>query len=320
MDIRIEIVDPAAFAEQASSILVAAWAPPCLRYSPEYLAWQFRFPGHLPNRAAMAFLDNQTAGFVAVTPRRLAYAGTPFWAYVLSFVAVHPVARGRRIASMLYANLLDSIPVDIPIIAFAEPESIGERLLIRAFGDHAFRRHGLRSCRAVGCLPRTRTRVEATGELTSIEDSVHFTSGILTASNVDTIWNSPTPEQLEHYLADPRTRTMCAIRSLSGDAIGSAMVVNAEIISAQGMQHLPMLESVCLVKPTGDALGAAFNFAADAFPSGSIVVASNLSYLDDVLIRAAGARALPSLFSAHLFVRGGRGVLEGASSLNLEVI
>jgi hypothetical protein len=53
---------------------------------------------------------------------------------------------------------------------------------------------------------------------------------------------------------------------------------------------------------------------------GSTVIASNLSYIDAALIRPAGARALPSSFHAHVFVKGETHVIETAAALNLEVV
>ena len=97
-------------------------------------------------------------------------------------------------------------------------------------------------------------------------------------------------------------------------------LVTADIVSAQGLQHVPMLESVCLSSQPEDGLRAIFNFAAGRYGTGTTIVASNLSYLDGAVIKAAGARALPSSFNAYMFFKARAAGLEHASSLNLEVI
>src|SRR5687767_1037726 len=117
MSTRIEIVDPLAFAETASRILQASWTVPCLHYSADYLSWQFSFPGQLPNRAAVAFIDDRAVGCVAVTSRTFALGGAPFSAYVLSFVAVDPIARGRGLAAQMYSRLLDTITAETAVMA-----------------------------------------------------------------------------------------------------------------------------------------------------------------------------------------------------------
>jgi hypothetical protein len=109
------------------------------------------------------------------------------------------------------------------------------------------------------------------------------------------------------------------IRDRDGLPIGSAMIVVAAVLSAQGLQHVPMVESVCLPSQSPDGLRAVFNFAAKQYGAAGTIVASNLSYFDTSLVRAAGARALPSSFNAYIFFRG-RHAFENAAYLNLEVI
>ena len=155
MSTRIEIVDPLALAETASRILQASWKVPCLHYSADYLSWQFSFPSELPNRAAVASIDDRAVGCVAVTSRRFAFGGTPFAAYVLSFVAVDPIARGRSLAAQMYSSLLDTITAETPVMAFAEPDSIGEQLLLDAFAKASFQHRPLDACRGMGYVARS---------------------------------------------------------------------------------------------------------------------------------------------------------------------
>jgi GNAT superfamily N-acetyltransferase len=318
MSTRIEIVDPVQFAGIASEILQAAWKPPCLHYSAEYLSWQFSFPSHLPRVGVIAYLDDRAVGCIAVTARRFASASETFAAYVLSFVAVHPSAARRGLAAAMYAALPEALPVDTPMIAFAETGSIAERLMLDSLQRASFRHHPLLACRAAGFLLRS----GASKRSSVVADTASYTEFASAARISDqhrTLWTDITPEHWHQYRQDPRQRAMVTVHDERGTPLGTAMIVNAEIVSSQGVQRVPMLDSVALAEPTPDALGALFEFAAMRAQPGSTIVASNLSYVDGALLRAAGARALPSSFNAHAFVRGQKHVIETAAALNLEV-
>jgi GNAT superfamily N-acetyltransferase len=317
MSTRIEVVDPLPYAETASTILQASWKPPCLYYSPEYLAWQFSFPSPLPNRAVIAFLDDRAVGCVAVTSRRFVFDGAPISAYVLSFVAVDPAARGHGIAALMYSRLLDTITADTPVIAFAEPGSVGERLLLDAFGKASFQHRPLDACRAMGYVTRSVGYESAAAIIT--KDYDEFVSLSLVRDQ-STIWNNPTAEQWEHYRTDPRSRVMMILRDPEHQPVGTAMVVAAEVLSPQGLQQVAMLENVVLPNGPAEALVAAFHLSARHCRVSSMVIAPNLSCLDTGLLKKAGTRAIGSVFNAHLFARGGNGLLANAIRTSVEVI
>lgn len=311
------MVDPLLAFDSAGEVLRAAWKLPSLHYSADYLRWQFTFPGEVSAKTALAFDGNGAIGCIAVTPRRFLLARAPITAYVLSFLAVDPAARGRGLAAKLYATLIDTIPHDTPVIAFAEPDGIGETLLLRSLGLASFHHKRLRPCRAAAYLPRSIPGPSLTSTTESI-DFVEYSSMYLDGTDSSTLANAPTEEQWQHYLADPRGRSSIGIRDSSGKLIGTAMTVKAEIVSAEGIQRVPMLESVCLGFSSADALRAAFAEAQKKGSRNAVVIASNLSHLDENLPRSAGARAIPSIFNAHLFTRGQDVV--GVSSVNIEVI
>ena len=318
MTFRIEIVDPSTAASLAGRVLRASWKPPSLDYSTAYLAWQFGFPGRLNPIVALGFLDSQPVGCAAATQRAVVHDGSHIDAYVLSFVAVDPSARGHGLAAALYTGLLRALSPDVPVIAFAEPNSAGERLLIKAFDKSSYTGHALSVCRAVGYIsrPATSERLVSAAPVNQLEDF----SSVIPDVDKTTIWNRPTPQQWVHYATDPRPRTAVLVRDRDGVAIGSAMIMVAAILSAQGLQHVPMLESVCLPSRSPDALRALFDFATERYGAAQTIVASNLSYLDSSVVRAAGARALPSSFNAHVFLGGRTHSLQNATHLNLEVI
>jgi hypothetical protein len=319
VEFRIEAVDPAAFAEAASGVLSASWPAPCLHYSPEYVAWQIGFPGELRAKTVMAFAEEQPVGCAAVTPRTFLHHGQTFSAYVLSFIAVAPIARGHRLGDALYRSLLNSLPFDVEVIAFAESGSTGERLLTRAFRECSFDHLELESCRAVGCRPGTlHAEQTLTATAATYEDFIGVVSSI---ADSRTILNKPSRGQWIHYCADPRTRAAAVVSDRYGDPVAAAMIVNTEVISGQGIQTVPMLESICIRSGFPEGLRELFRLAA-VWTFGNAdgaVIASNITCVEPSVVKSAGARALPSLFSAHLFMRGTRRRLDTASRVNIEV-
>lgn len=317
---RIEIGDPVPYAGVASQILQAAWSPPCLHYSTDYLTWQFSFPSDVQKRAAIAFLEDRPVGCIAVTSRRFSCAQETFPALVLSFAAVAPPAGRRGLGAAMYASLLDALPPDVPLFAFAQPDSIGERLLLNSLSRAAFRHRLLHTCRAVGYLRRSNTAPTAGASAQETTAYEEFACAGRSSGPRDVVWADMTKEQWRHYLQDPRERVMVTVRDADGIPLGTAMLVTAEVLSSEGVQKVPMLESVALAEPTAGALAALFAFAATRARPGSTVIASNLSYIDAALLRASGVRALPSSFNTYAFVRGPKHVIETAAALNLEVI
>jgi GNAT superfamily N-acetyltransferase len=316
MDVRIESVDPGQAVPSACEILRAAWSPPCIHYSTAYLQWQLTFPGELVPRLAMAFCDGAAIGCTALTPRRFYCDGASFPGYVMSFGAVHPAMQGSGVATKLYEKVLELIPHDVPTIAFTQPESSSEGILLRALGRE-FQRSKLRECRAVGfALPPQST--DSVNNFIAEDVSVADFITAFPSGGDSVIWNAPSQEQLQHYITDPRRRSLVVIRDRLGDSIATVMRVDVEMMTSEGLQRVPMLESLCcLGVPSADAIRAAFQWAQKERP-GALVVASNLSHIDERLLRPAGVRALPSIFNAHVFTRGTK--LPEASSVNLEVI
>ena len=264
----------------------------------------------------MAFVDGLPIGCAGVTPRRLVQAGAFVPAYVLSFVAVASSARGRGLAGALYESLLDAIPDERPVIAFAVPDSGGEHLLLRAFERASFTHRPLRQCRAAGFVPRpVKTDVEYSVE----SDSRDFALAPSEGPDPTIIFNAPTTDQLRHYRSDPRGRSMLLIRRADGQPVATAMSVTTEIITAAGLQRVLMVESLNLFEPSADALRATFTFAMQRGEGATSVVASNVSHLEVEMVKGSGARLLPSAFNAHLFAKSPTSHV-AAVATNLEVI
>ena len=319
MDVRIEVVGPLEGAEAASAILRAAWRPPCLHYTSSYLHWQFGFPGPPKAEIAIASIDGAPVGCIGVTPRRF-LRDKPVVGYVLSFVAVDPTARGRGIAAAMYRALLEKISSTYPIVAFAEPNSQGERLLIGEFDRAQYRHRSFGPCRAAGYIPNAiHSNIASSCIATPTSDYDEFSAALAAADKNGTIWNAPTAEQWRHYKTDPRRRFMIVIRNGSNVLSGCAMVVFAEVLTLQGIQHVPMLENVCVPIQPAEGLRAAFAFAAEQAATKTTIVASNIGHLETTVIKASGARGLPPSFNAHAFV-GTDQLFDDAQFLSLEVV
>src|SRR3954449_13307415 len=105
MTIRVEAVD-AGFAPEASAILREAWShQSAIDYTPEYLAWQFSFPGPLPPVAFAAFEGAEPIGFLGATVRHFRLGKLDVDAFCSSFWGML-VGRGGAGGALL---LLDAL-------------------------------------------------------------------------------------------------------------------------------------------------------------------------------------------------------------------
>ncbi|HEY9180989.1 MAG TPA: GNAT family N-acetyltransferase, partial [Candidatus Baltobacteraceae bacterium] len=137
--LAIQRVNAAAFAQEAAHILEEAWPPPALHYTREYLRWQMTFPSDVDAIGVAAMDGREPVGFIGASPRRMRSGGESFTCFIVSFVAVRPKWRNRRVASALYAALLHEIrAARIATITFALPQSTGERLLLREYANGGF--------------------------------------------------------------------------------------------------------------------------------------------------------------------------------------
>ena len=276
------------------------------------MRWQLTFPGNLPARLALASGNRKPVGCAGLTPREFFLAGRRVEGYLLSFVAVDPVSRGHGLAARLYETLLSGLPREVPIVAFSQPDSTGERVLLKAF-ESSFAHQPLRPCRAFGYAPTSGTTNEqdATHDATVAE---FIDQSPLDASE-SVLWNAPSSSVLRHYLNDPRPRSLMVVADRQGRPAGTAMRVAVEMTTGDAVQRVPMLENVRLSDRTSDVLRSAFTAAGESAPGA--VIASNLSHIDETIVKAARARALPSLYRAHLFC----GVAEPkVDATNIEVI
>jgi hypothetical protein len=319
---RIERVNPANFAKEASNILTAAWSPPCVNYSAEYLHWQFTFPGP-PSIGVLARDERSAVGFGAMMPRRLRFRdGPPHYAYYLSFVAVVPAVRGRGLAIEMYSVLLGVAAAEgLPIVAFTPSESAGERTLRRAVANAGFLYTSLGEQPIYGSLPQAE---KATGSA-AIESSLRVETlmGVIeTHGETDTLWSCPDIEISQHWEKHPWPYRVLVVRGPAGTPAGAAIALAAETLTEQGITHATTLHKLYLPKPSADELGALIRGAAAevSLPGSSpIVLLPNPTPVQPDVLRQAGFRQTPTRFSCHLAVKAGNHPFLKAQSTNISI-
>ena len=298
------LVDGAAFATTASAILEEAWDPPVIRYSPEYLQWQLRFPasGALP--AAAAFDDGEAVGFAAASARRIRWGSERTDAALVSFVAVRRSWRNQGIAAGLYRTLTSALSDrGLPVITFASPLSTGEKTLLHSYQRARFSVQPLGDYPNYARLARdtaTDSDYQAviTSDLSLLRPIVDECSRDLTV-----LWSDPSDPQMEHYAADPRGRRFVTVRHSTAGLVGAAWVIRLEHRTVTGSSVLKTLDCVWMRKDHARALPALCRCAAEAGPDEQdgpgIIGAPNLSIFDPAILTTMGIRQTGARFRGY---------------------
>jgi GNAT superfamily N-acetyltransferase len=312
---RVDLVDPTAFAETASWLLREAGLPPRARYTPEYLRWQLTFPGPAPPLAAAVRGGAGLAGFAAVTPRAVRFRGERSHVYVLSFVVVDPAWRGRGVAARLYAVLLDAVrQAGLPVVTFAVAGSPGHRMLLRAYEAGGFVLRPLGSYAVHGLTPGPRPeaspwRVTAAADLTPLPRAAEA------CADPGVLWSAPEAEELSHYARDPRGRGLVVARGRGGAPTGAALAVGPE-----GDPAAVVVDTLFASRPDPALVRDLCGAASGCFPGRHAVLASNVRVVPPDVLRAAGLRRLPQGVEGYLCAADGSHPLLRAEATNLEVL
>lgn len=301
---QIDIVDPHEHINEASLILRAAWSPPCLRYAPEDLGWQFDQPGWCPPFAVRALnREGVPAGFVGVMPRRVRLRGRVVEIFLSSFFSVAPAFDTGSLAVALIrteARLLRSH--NRPVIIFAEPGSIGERML-RAFDAAGFVRKELGLYQVYGGVARGEevsliAREAADSEIPAVLE--------LAAQRDDTriLRDHPAIAQLRHEQSDPRGRCLALVEDAAGVPVAAAVIYRSEMVGPHGPEAMAAIGALYLPQPSPEALRSLIAFAARRWAgsvTSPIVIVPNVADLDPGVLRAAGLRSTPARWAGFLF-------------------
>jgi hypothetical protein len=261
-------------------------------------------------------------GFAGLTPRRIRFNHRPAAAYVLSFVAVHPVCRGRGLAAGLYAALLDAVRgTELPVIGFALLGSAGQRTLLRAYEAAGLHWRPLGEFPTYGFLsPRVAPPPDVYTEEPAAADLM---PAIEACVGPRTVWSAPDARQLDHYRQDPRPRTLVLVRGPDRQAVGAGLVVRADMATSRGVEPAVTVESVFLLRPDAATLRALLNHAARRWPSAAgptPVMAPNLQGLAAALLRSAGVRQVAPGFAGYVGAADPSHPLLEAKGTNLEIV
>jgi GNAT superfamily N-acetyltransferase len=320
---RVERVDPFAFAEQAAQILRESFRPPCTYYTTEYLHWQFQFPGPVRPLGVAAWEGHDAIGFAAATPRRVRFLNCTSSVYILSFAAVRPAWRGRGVAYRLYEVLLDAIrQTRTVIVTFASAEPAGNLSRVRTqFEAGGFRRRPLGSFQAYGFFPGLQLRSSGL-QPPPPGDSVDLDQLIQACDDGHTLWSAPDRAQQDHYARDPRPRALLVAGTADLTPAAAGFVVQSEIVTAHGRQFAVILENIYLPRPGARALEGLFSQASRHWPgcARAPVIAPNLQGISLDVLRSAGLRQIPSQFEGFVYSPDPASPLLAVQSTNLEIV
>lgn len=319
---RVEPVEPLAFAEEAGRILQEAWPPPALLYTPEYLRWQFGFPGAVSALAVAAFDGDQPVAFIGATPRRLRRGGYSSEAFLLSFLAVRPAWQGKGVAALLYDALLEAIcRAGVPVVSFAQVGSAGERCLRKAYPAAGFSLSAIDVLPTYSCLERLSASPPA---VEAVEVVVTALQEVLEACADGTALHlAPDRMQLQRYGCDPRPRAAVLLRAADGRLLGGGMVVLAQVKNGRGVEELPIVENLFLREPRAEALAALCRFAGRRWPAEGRPRIVNLLNARDIVpaaLSAAGLRKTSAGFTAYVAARDPEHPFLAADGTSLEVV
>jgi GNAT superfamily N-acetyltransferase len=316
---RIEQLSPLAACEDAAALLRAAWTPPCVHYSAEYLSWQLSFPGPPPLAFGAVEADGSLSGFAGATPRRLRLNGVSDYAYLVSFVAVRPDCRGQGLAARLYAALLAEIErAERPVITFAAEGTAGDRALQQAYPASGWTLAALGPCTIHGGLSRT-TSTDLAEVIAPTPDSVATLAESQTGEGV--LWSAPDPAGVAHYAAGPGRRIV-RVDAADGTSSVAGIVAAAEFLTVSGIVTSPIVETAFVpFPPATDGLSALVREAAALVPGGGPVLIYNLQGPEPAQLRAAGLRRTSSPYHAFLAAPvGSNHPFLKASATSLEIV
>jgi len=319
--IEYKLVAGPEFAPQASAILMAAWPPPSLHYTPEYLQWQMSFPGPAAAPAAAAFVDSVPAGFAGSTHRRLRHGPEVIDVLLVSFVAVHPDFRNRGIAAGLYRTLLAAIAAArLPVITFAQAGAAGQRAIERAYPEAGFELRAWGSYPGFACAPRAAHEARWEWEETPALDGHPVAAAVdACAADRSLLWSAPSAAQWRHYRQDPRPRHLLSLNAGDGEPAAAWMVQTA-YVTAQGLNSVAAIDCTWLNRARPELLSGLARAVARLSPAGGVVNAPSLAGFDAKLLRQAGFRQVSPGFQGYCATAPGGVRLPPAEAVACEIV
>ncbi|HLV81406.1 MAG TPA: hypothetical protein VKT32_14060 [Chthonomonadaceae bacterium] len=321
--IRIERIDPLQQVEAVSCVLMAAWQPPSLHYTPEYLRWQLSFPGSFSPLGLAAYNDDEMIGFNGAITRRLRRRDFATEVYLVCFSAVHPAWRGSRAAGLLYKTMLE-MPQKIRsrMIGFIESGSEAERRTVRAATGAGYATRWLGPFPGYGYVPRPEMP-PVTAQAVETDAPLDLLPAIKACRREDMLCNDADEAALLHYHKDPRPHALTLLYGPDGDLRGGAIVVQAEFVTAQGLRPVVSIDNLFLPDPDAESLQALCQFAARRWAEeiGSVrITLPNVWGIDPDTLQAAGLRHRANHFIAQVCATDPSHPFLQASGTNLEIV
>lgn len=319
--VQIECVDPRAYVGPVSQLLREVRESPCVHYTPEYLRWQFTFPGSVPPLGIAAFDGDEMIGFLGATPRRLRFQNLRSEAYLISSPAVREAWRPTLIPGQIYAKMLEVLKeFDLPVLGFAVPGQAGEPLAARAYPAAGFGIQTLGPFSSYGYVPKAGVRlppvyVAETGDLSLLQAASDA------CKEVQTIWNSPDLPRLQHYLNDPHPRKAVALHTEEGSLIGAALIARTTYVTTKRRRAVTTIDTLFLPRPDAEALRALCHFAGQCWcdeKGPTKVVLSNVWGLTPKVLQAAGLRPDGGQFMGYVCAADPYHLFLNALGTNLE--
>jgi len=274
--IVLELSTPAESCDAASAILRSAWRPPCIDYSPEFLAWNFSDP-ESHSIATIARVDDDPVAFVAAVRKRVIIAGCESEMNFSSFFSGVP---GSGVASI---GVLRTQHSDFAMQAYhawysrnpAPPESIP----FIAFDAAGFRRKQLNPAKLyVGMSPKSYS--EATASLSTAANWLKVYGGF--KKSLMAILPHLSIRTLQMFGLHPWQRQLIVASRID---VGCAVVELTRVLQPNGQRTIIPSLLYCFAEDA-DAVRSMLAWAA---PAGQLLSLPNCQ-IDQKILRSAGVR------------------------------
>jgi hypothetical protein len=281
-------MDALEFSNIAVPILKAAWKPPCLDYTPEYLTWYCTFPSDLPLIALSYDRDNGSIAVVAAAGRRTSLGSV----YFSSFFSMIPGSSPAVPMILIHREAKAIMASHAGVVAFTEPGSTGEQLLA-CFESSGLRRSLLAEYRMYAAGP---SRLASDIDVQTVDAQLwaREANRLRDDSTLSLLFDVPT---MQHLSRDPMERQFLLAKHRNV-VVGSAMISSPSTVSQSGRRAIPTLHSVRLRDQSTIGLRALLAFACGKDPS---VRVPDVTGIASETIKESGLRELPILYTAYLF-------------------
>lgn len=286
--VQVRPVEPLSFVAEASEVLRAAWRPPCLHYTAEYLRFQFGFPNSLAPIGVAAWQNSIPVGFVGAAGRRTNVGDV----YLSSFLSLRPGTVSSVALALVRTEAREVLKRGRPMLVFAEVGSVGEYLL-RELEILGLTKCQIGEYRVHAALPDRAPEGYVVEGVTADEWSVaadRMRDDTLLLPSFDSA-------TLAQFAASPGGRRFLVV-TRQGVPLAVAMHGVTEMSTFSGACHTPALHYVRMAEEDPDALVALLGAAKQN--TDTVVSVPNTVGISPDVARAARLRATGAVFAAYI--------------------